>query len=279
MANIDNKKGDLFVKKRLLLTVVCLLVVSLIGSSIGWAAPGLGKEKNFLPPGLAKKEILPPPFQHLTPKQPIEENENEKEKEKENENKEECVISGQLTGTVILVEEVAGDKWIVIKGKESLKALSLAGIDRKFVVGDVVEAEFTGDTVTAIALLTPADEVPVVINDLSYIFSVSPKKAHVNDQVTFSLNIKNDTEKDVVKELTSSQQYDFIVKKDGKKLWQWSDNYSFLTVMGTIKIAVGESVAYGASWKPEKEGSYTVEAYFIGESSTNPVAVEKFEVK
>ncbi|KKK33634.1 hypothetical protein WQ57_23770 [Mesobacillus campisalis] len=65
------------------------------------------------------------------------------------------------------------------------------------------------------------------------------------DTFLFEYEVKNQTEKEVTLEFTSSQRFDYSVStKDGKELFLFSSVASFLQVLGTETIKQGESLTY-----------------------------------
>lgn len=247
-------------KGKLFSMAVVFLLVSFVFTSVAWACPGEKWEKDNkwakgLPPGLQKKlergKELPPPFQHVFKN----------------------ISKNTIEGTIILVKEVAKETWIVIEGKEELKALKLDREDRKaYQVGDIVKVECWGDKIRSIKLVSSVKE------ELKYEFTVKPEKAVVGEKIDFKLAVTNPGKKDIVKTFGSGQQFDIVVKKGNEKVWQWSDGRYFTMAIQNLTFKAGKTVSYDASWKPEKVGSYTVEAYFLGESTKTPVAREKIVV-
>lgn len=289
-------------KGKLFSMAVVFLLVSFVFTSVAWACPGEKWEKDNkwakgLPPGLQKKlergKELPPPFQHVFKN----------------------ISKNTIEGTIILVKEVAKETWIVIEGKEELKALKLDREDRKaYQVGDIVKVECWGDKIRSIKLVssvkeelkyeftvkpekvgsytveayflgestkTPVAREKIVVaaekTDLTYYLDIDPEEVKLGDEVDLFLNICNFTDKDITKTLSSSQVYDFVIKRNGNKVWQWSDDYDFLTALQNITVKKGEVIACAAEWIPKSTGDYTVEAYFLGEGS-KPVATGEFKV-
>ncbi|MDW7675888.1 MAG: BsuPI-related putative proteinase inhibitor [Bacillota bacterium] len=237
-------------RKKFLLAAVCILIVSMLGASISWASPNA---KDFLPPGLAKKgKTLPPPFQ----------------------NGNMINLSGSIEGNVVLVKEVDGKQWLVIEGLKELKALK-SGEEQTLYVGDTVLVDYKGDEASSIKVLKTSTENQ---GKLRYVLTTSLTEATVGDNLVFNLFVQNPTSNRITHQLNSSQRYDFIVKKDGIKVWQWSDHQNFLTILQDVSINANETVAYSSSWKPERSGEYTVEAYFLGEGTSKPVAVKSITI-
>jgi len=79
----------------------------------------------------------------------------------------------------------------------------------------------------------------------------------------------------------TSQIYDFMIEKDGKTIWKWSDGKVFLQVITPVSIPGGRPVEYSVIWeflpkKIKKEGIYTAKALFIASKQT---VEKKFEIK
>lgn len=239
-------------RKRFLMVLVSLLVVSLLGATVAWASPG---GKTFLPPGLQKKveqnKPLPPPFQNMEQRE----------------------VSGEIEGEVVLVRKVADSQWMVIDDGKVLKSIKLK-TNENFTVGDVVNIKFTGNNATSITLITKAEE------QKEFKLSIDPAEAKLGEEVSFNFKVYNHRDEKVTYEFNSSQRYDFIVKsEDGKKIWQWSDTEAFLTVMQNVTIESKQSITYKENWKPETTGKFKVKAYFLGADTNQPVAVADFVVK
>lgn len=79
----------------------------------------------------------------------------------------------------------------------------------------------------------------------------------------------------------TSRIYDFMIEKDGKTLWKWSDGKVFLQVLTPVRIPGGRPVEYTEIWEflpkeIKKEGTYTAKALFI---ASNQTVEKKFEIK
>lgn len=250
-------------KKKISLTIVTLLLINLFSVGLAFAndfmPPGLAK-KDKLPPGLAKQNKIPPGWQK--------ECDN-----RDNTDKEEDKIEKEITGSIVYKENINQYDWIVIKNAQGLKALRLIS-ETDYNVGDYVEVTYKANDVISIKLLGR----DVITKDLVYSLAVSPLVVEKGNEVKFSLKITNNTDKDITKTFSSGQRFDYIVKKDGKKVWQWSEDKNFIAVIQNINFKAHESIYYSEAWKPAEIGNYTVEAYFFGDSKKNPVASKKFKV-
>lgn len=243
-------------KKKLTFILLSLLLINLFNVSAVWAKHGF-KEKHFLPPGLQKKyeqqKELPPPFQATLQER-----------------------QSNVKGEIVYIESVNDEKWIVIQTNNGLQTFVYDKDENKtFSVGDIVEVECNFNKITKITLI---DEVDEIKKDLSYTLAVTPYRSELGNKVDFDLTVKNDSDTKISRNFTFGNKYDFIVKRDGKEIWRWSDNFNFISVKQNIVLDPDEKITYSENFKPKRTGKYTVEAYFMGESSKKPVATKVFYV-
>jgi len=81
------------------------------------------------------------------------------------------------------------------------------------------------------------------------------------EPISITLTVFNYTQDTITFTFASSQWYDFVVKKEGKKIWRWSEEKAFAQVMGEERINTGEKLAYKETYRPKKElalGTYSV---------------------
>lgn len=252
-------------KRKIVVVLLCVFMLTLLGPATLWADSDDKKIKNFIPPGHLKngkflKGELPPPFQNMISE-----------------------WQGEIEGRIVYKTTIGNNDWIVVKSDDILKSLILNSTN-KYSVGDWVEVEYFFNRVLEIERDKDKDDDEDEDDDryeylLSYGLSISPTKVYEDEEVTFRLEVKNNTNKNIATRFNSGQRYDFVVKKDGKKVWRWSDDYSFITVMQNLTIEPGERETYTADWVCEESGDYTVEAYFMGKSTTKPVLVKEFTVR
>jgi len=93
--------------------------------------------------------------------------------------------------------------------------------------------------------------------------SVATNKAiySPDEPIIITLTVFNYTEDSLTFVFTSSKRYDFIIKKDEKDIWRWSEGRFFAQVMGEEKIEPGETLIYKEIYNPEDKipaGSYSV---------------------
>jgi len=79
----------------------------------------------------------------------------------------------------------------------------------------------------------------------------------------------------------TSQIYDFMIEKDGKTIWKWSDGRVFLQVITPVIIPGGRPIEYPVVWEfsPDEikeEGTYTAKSLFI---ASNQTVEKEFEIK
>jgi hypothetical protein len=70
---------------------------------------------------------------------------------------------------------------------------------------------------------------------------------------------------------SNSQRFDFVIRAGDKEVWRWSNGRMFALMIGSWKLAPGESVAYSAVWEqkdkagnPVPPGRYKIEGLQIG---------------
>lgn len=85
--------------------------------------------------------------------------------------------------------------------------------------------------------------------------SITTDKAvyYPQEPINITLTIFNHTEDTVTFTFTSSQRYDFSIKREGKNIWRWSANKAFAQVMGKEKIEPRESLVYKETYRPGKK--------------------------
>ena len=239
-------------KKKKIMSIISLaVIVGLLFSTGAWAVPG---NKSFLPPGLQKKDKpLPPPFQHL---RVIEEKEEKEEK---------------TVGEVIIVEKIGGKTWVVIREVSALKALELPENKGTVQVGDRVEVRHLAGKITHIEVKEEA------ITKMSFNLRVNPKEVVLGDKVYIAFEAKNNTSQTITQQVASGKIYDFVISRNGQKVWQWSDDYSFIQATQQLVFNPGDALSAAVDWQPNTIGTYKVEAFFFGESD-KPVAIQEFTV-
>ncbi|MGB8956032.1 MAG: BsuPI-related putative proteinase inhibitor [Tumebacillaceae bacterium] len=74
---------------------------------------------------------------------------------------------------------------------------------------------------------------------------------------------------------STAQRFDLFVERDGRKVWQWSDDLLFAQVLSTLAIRPGDSRQFKAEWKqvdasgqPVPAGRYTISAKIAGAKET-----------
>lgn len=70
---------------------------------------------------------------------------------------------------------------------------------------------------------------------------------------------------------STSQRFDLLVEKGGRKVWQWSDDRLFAQVLSTLAIRPGESRLFKEEWngkgpdgQPVPPGTYKLRAWIVG---------------
>lgn len=99
-----------------------------------------------------------------------------------------------------------------------------------------------------------------------------------NDNGQFVYTIKNQTEKEVTFEFTSSQRYDYAIKNaSGETVFLYSSVAAFMQVMGTETLAQGEERSYTIELPPAQdfEGGNMLEVWLTPKGGkTAPVSIK-----
>lgn len=117
---------------------------------------------------------------------------------------------------------------------------------------------------------------------------VAPGRLPRAGEATFTLTLRNRSDRMVVLPFTSSQRYDFEVRRGERVLWQWSHDRVFAQVLGQLAIRPGEALTYREKWNVRTNtgdrvppGDYTVRGYLTPAgprdrpSDTAPLVVEE----
>jgi hypothetical protein len=104
-----------------------------------------------------------------------------------------------------------------------------------------------------------------------------------NDVVLMTLVLRNESQETRVYEFRTTQRFDVRVTRDGRKVWQWSDDRMFAQVLSTLRIAPGDERVFKVEWKlvdsagrHVSAGVYVIETWIVG---TKEKAVEKIVVE
>ncbi len=100
--------------------------------------------------------------------------------------------------------------------------------------------------------------------------------------LVFQYEVKNQTEKEVTLEFTTSQRYDYSVKtKDGKEVFLFSSGAAFLQALGEETVKQGESLLYEIDLNELnlEKGEYILTAWMTPKDGKKFEAVKEFSVE
>jgi hypothetical protein len=98
--------------------------------------------------------------------------------------------------------------------------------------------------------------------------SYSPK-----EPILIQLIVTNKTNKVFRSTFSSTQKYDFVVRKEKEEIWRWSKDKVFAMVLTEFKLQPQESVTYQDRWTQQDEEGRTIPAgeyEIIGILKTQP---------
>jgi hypothetical protein len=111
----------------------------------------------------------------------------------------------------------------------------------------------------AVPAFPPADSM-----DLS--LSLDAGSYAVGERVRMRLVARNTTARTLALTFRTAQRHDFIVRKSGRIVWQWSTDMMFAQVVGTETLPPGDSLAFAGEWDQRLAdgtnaalGAYTVQ--------------------
>lgn len=96
-------------------------------------------------------------------------------------------------------------------------------------------------------------------------------KVLFGNDVAFALTVKNTGNVPVDVTLPGGQDFDMVVKQDGKEVYRWSDGKFFTLALRFVTYAPGEEKQFTWEWLPPAAGTYEVEVYYLGISVNEPV--------
>ncbi|WP_421381516.1 BsuPI-related putative proteinase inhibitor [Bacillus salacetis] len=94
----------------------------------------------------------------------------------------------------------------------------------------------------------------------------------------FVYTVHNNTDKDLILKFRTSQRYDYILKKNGKVVEQYSKDKAFMQVMSEQVVSPGETYSTDLSFPALTPGSYSLEVWLTTETKGDFVKTIDFEV-
>jgi len=96
--------------------------------------------------------------------------------------------------------------------------------------------------------------------DISVKTQTKKSKYTVGEEVEMFVTLVNISPNPVELIFTSAQRYDFIILKEGKEVWRWSNGKMFAMVLDNLRLEPGEGLTYTETWKTRdaEHGEYEV---------------------
>ncbi|MFD2446745.1 BsuPI-related putative proteinase inhibitor [Bacillus sp. CGMCC 1.16607] len=99
-----------------------------------------------------------------------------------------------------------------------------------------------------------------------------------NNDYKWTFTVKNQTEKEQIVNVSGSQ-FDYILKKDGKKVEQYTDDKMFIMIYKEQTLKQGEELTYTGEFLGLAKGMYELEIWLIDNNWPNAKKTITFEVK
>ncbi|MED2973936.1 Intracellular proteinase inhibitor [Bacillus sp. OV194] len=114
--------------------------------------------------------------------------------------------------------------------------------------------------------------------------AIEPKLSILEQKAGSALlryELKNQTEQVKIFEFTSGKKFDYIVKnKEGKKVYQYSDDHMFTQALSKITLKQGETYTQDIIVKNLPAGTYTIEIWLTAIDEDNDYRQKQtFEIK
>lgn len=104
-----------------------------------------------------------------------------------------------------------------------------------------------------------------------------PPLIPVGSEVTFQITLR--AEEAITLQFATSQRYEFVVERNGTRIWGASDGKAFLQVLGSESLQPGEERRYSDRWTSEEAGDYVVTGS-IASSDRLDLSIEReFSIK
>ncbi len=117
------------------------------------------------------------------------------------------------------------------------------------------------------AAVTQAGQVQVEL-------SIARARYRAGEPVEIVLTVANPSPREVTFQFNTGQMYDFVVRNDGRVIWQWSAGRAFVQALTTLVIKPGESRVFRARWDQKNlfgqqvpAGQYEMVAMFPAQRS------------
>jgi hypothetical protein len=71
-----------------------------------------------------------------------------------------------------------------------------------------------------------------------------------NEEIVLAITISNKKADTLELLFNTTQRYDFLVYKDSRLVWRWSEDKFFAMTIETLNINAGESLIFTEKWEP-----------------------------
>lgn len=87
------------------------------------------------------------------------------------------------------------------------------------------------------------------------------------DAVRFEFAVTNAGTEPVELRFSDACKAEFVVEDEGREVWRYTDGRLFAQMIGSERIAPGETATYGAEWEDPLTGEYTAVAELRAQDS------------
>jgi len=88
------------------------------------------------------------------------------------------------------------------------------------------------------------------------------------ETIRMSLVVANHTPDEVILRFRTAQRFDFLIEREGKKIWRWSKGGMFAQVLGEEKLSPGAARTFSVKFEEKLEsGLYRITGIVVADPS------------
>ncbi|PQV63611.1 Intracellular proteinase inhibitor [Abditibacterium utsteinense] len=126
------------------------------------------------------------------------------------------------------------------------------------------KTSFSEASETTTAPEFPASQImkSTPITDLALVVTARASKSKFLSQepIELEIEVKNTSDKTVVLQFNSGQNFDFSATQEGRSeiMWRWSRNKRFIQALRLQQLEAGKSLQFAAKWESAAPGRYII---------------------
>lgn len=110
--------------------------------------------------------------------------------------------------------------------------------------------------VTAVAMASPASSMQV--RGVQVELRLNKANYELGETVEITLSLNNQGAETATFQFSTGQMYDFVVLREGQRIWQWSHGRAFTQAFTTLTLKAGERKVFAEQWNQRGTGGQQV---------------------